>query len=41
MKNLIIILLGIILTLTQLQAREVSLENKISSLYISFFNRAA
>lgn len=41
MKKIIFILLTIILTLTQINAKEVSLEKKITSLYISFFSRAA
>ncbi|MFT5662278.1 MAG: hypothetical protein ACI9TV_002928 [Sulfurimonas sp.] len=35
------LLLIVMLAVSSLQAREVSLEQKISSLYISFFNRAA
>ncbi|MCD6433387.1 MAG: DUF4214 domain-containing protein, partial [Sulfurimonas sp.] len=42
MKKIVLkIVLAITVTLTQVSAIEVSLEDKISSLYISFFNRAA
>ncbi|MFT5659862.1 MAG: hypothetical protein ACI9TV_000495 [Sulfurimonas sp.] len=41
MKNIFKLILVAIVSISTLQAREVSLEDKISSLYISFFNRAA
>ncbi|MFT5662315.1 MAG: hypothetical protein ACI9TV_002965 [Sulfurimonas sp.] len=41
MKNILKLILIATLSLATLEAREVSIENKITSLYISFFNRAA
>ncbi|MFT5660463.1 MAG: hypothetical protein ACI9TV_001104 [Sulfurimonas sp.] len=41
MKSFLLVFLGITLSFGQLQARDVTLEDKIISLYVSFFNRAA
>ena len=41
MKKMLMVMLGLLLLTVTLQARDVSTEDKITGLYVAFFNRAA